>query len=160
MYNGPLPWVSNPVAQEILAYTQVAYPIILLLIYIIVFTVRSIVTARSDDNAQTTTSEQLGPGGKPLPKKNNNQKKKTIIPKALEFSRPRRLLFEWLSVGVLATLAANIAVVIVHTLWEREERWWCGQAPTVSQYMSSALRARLIQSRSISLDPSWSTHFS
>ena len=128
MYNGSLPWVSNPVAQEILAYTQVAYPIVLLLFYLVVFTIHSIVTAARNDNDKKTTSqqpEQLGPGGKPLPKKNA---KEPVIPRAQEFSRPRRLLFEWLSLGVIAT----IAVVIVHALVEREARWWCGQAPTVS----------------------------
>lgn len=112
MFNGTLPWVSNPVAQSVLTYTQIAYPILLILLYIITFTTRSIVTA-PNDNATTKEPEQLGPGGKPLPKKN---KKEPVIPNSLDFSKPRKLLFEWLSVGVLATLAGNIVVVIVSTL--------------------------------------------
>jgi ATP-binding cassette, subfamily B, vacuolar membrane transporter HMT1/ACLQ len=130
MYNGTLPWVSNPVAQNILTYTQIAYPIILLPLYIITFTIRSIVTARNDNANTKPQAEQLGPGGKPLPKKTN--KPEPTIPTSLDFSRPRKLLFDWLSVGILLTLGGNIAVVIVHALVEREERWWCGQAPTVS----------------------------
>lgn len=128
MPNGTLPWVSNPVAQDILTYLQVAYPIILICLYVITFTIRSITTARND-NDTSTEPEQLGPGGKPLPQKNV---KEPAIHNALDFSRPRKLLFEWLSVGVIGTLVANIIVVIVHALVDREERWWCGQAPTVS----------------------------
>ena len=50
---------------------------------------------------------------------------------ALDFSKPRKLLFEWLSVAVVFTFAGNILVVIVHALYARKEQWWCGQAPTV-----------------------------
>ena len=128
MPHGSLPWVSNPVAQNILTYVQIAYPIIVLFLYIFTFTIWSIATARNDNDNTTQQPEQLGPGGKPLPKKNKTESKTS---NALNFSRPRKLLFEWLSVGVLATIAGNIAVVIVHALVEREERWWCGQAPTV-----------------------------
>lgn len=128
MYNGSVPWVSNPVAQKILTYTQVAYPIILICLYIITFTVRSVVTARND-NDTTKEPEQLGPGGKALPPK---IKKAKSMPNGLDLSKPRKLLFEWLSVGVLASLAGNIVVVIVHTLVERDQSWWCGQSPTVS----------------------------
>jgi hypothetical protein len=123
------PWVSDSLPQRILTYTQIAYPIILTFLYIAVFIVQSIVTARNDnDIASSAQPEQLGPGGKPLPKKN---KPEPAAP--LDFSKPRKLLFEWLSVGVLASLAANITVVIVHTVLARREEYWCGQAPTVSK---------------------------
>jgi len=127
MSNGKLPWVSNPVAQNILTHLQIAYPIILICLYVIAFTARSIHTAHNDNDTQSP-SEQLGPGGKPLPQKHQ---KEADIHNQLDFSKPRKLLFEWLSVGVIASLAANIVVVVVHALWEREENWWCGQAPTV-----------------------------
>ena len=59
---------------------------------------------------------------------------------SLEYgSRPRKLLFEWLMVGALATLAGNIVLVIVHALMERKENWWCGQAPTVCQSISDSV---------------------
>ncbi|KAK3066294.1 ATP-binding cassette-type vacuolar membrane transporter Hmt1, partial [Teratosphaeriaceae sp. CCFEE 6253] len=127
MRNGSLPWVSDPLAQSILAAVQIAAPILLLLLYVITFTVRSVVTARNE-HVHTDEAEQLGPGGKPLPKK---KQKEPNVALAYDFSKPRKLLFEWLSVGVLATFAGNIAVVIVHALVERGERWWCGQAPTI-----------------------------
>lgn len=128
----PLPWVSNPVAQRVLRYTQVAYPIVLLLLYLVTFTIRSVLNASKDEEA-IHEPEQLGPGGKPLPlRKNNQPKKRSNIPADLDFSRPRKLLFEWLSVGVIFSLGANIVVTIVHALLARKERWWCGEAPTVS----------------------------
>ena len=124
-------WVSNPTASRILKYLQVAYPIVLLVLYLTTFTVRSIVTARSDHDTQQQP-EQLGPGGKPLPKKKHiTPKKESEITPDLDFARPRKLLFEWLSVGVILSLCANIFVVIVHAISARKEGWWCGQAPTV-----------------------------
>ncbi|KAI6818214.1 hypothetical protein KC350_g10376, partial [Hortaea werneckii] len=128
MPDGTLPWVSNPVAQDILTYLQIAYPIVLICLYIITFTIRSITTARNDDH-DNLEPEQLGPGGKPLPQK--SKKKEPAIPNDFDFSRPRKLLFEWLSVGVLGSIGGNIAVVIVHAIVGREEHWWCGQSPTV-----------------------------
>lgn len=142
MPNGTLPWVSNTVAQHILTYLQIAYPIILICLYIITFTVRSISTARNEDET-AAASEQLGPGGKPLPQQN---KKEPGIHNALDFSKPRKLLFEWLSLGVIGTIAGNITVVIVHTVFEREEHWWCGQAPTVCA-RSCKMRQRQADSR-------------
>lgn len=128
----PLPWVSNPVAQRVLRYSQIAYPIVLLLLYLVTFTVRSVLTASEEEDA-VHEPEQLGPGGKPLPlRKNNGPKKQPNIPHGLDFSRSRKLLFEWLSVAVIFSLSANIVVVIVHALLARKERWWCGEAPTVS----------------------------
>ncbi|KAI5367192.1 putative Type 1 protein exporter [Septoria linicola] len=127
------PWVSNPTAQAILNYLQIAYPIVLLVLYLTTFTVRSIVTARGESDAQPQQQpEQLGPGGKPLPKKKNNvAKKETDLTLDLDFARPRKLLFEWLSVGVILALSANILVVIIHAISARNESWWCGQAPTI-----------------------------
>lgn len=136
------PWVSSPLAQRILAYTQVISPILLLCLYITAFALRSILTASNDNDTNPSQPEQLGPGGKPLPKK-NHLKKDLVVPQRLDFSRPRKLLFEWLSVGVLATLAANIAVIVVHVVWEREEQWWCGQAPTVRCFLLLVSHTRL-----------------
>jgi hypothetical protein len=123
-----LPWVSDPRAQALLTYLQIAYPIALLIIFIVAFTVRSILTARND-NDDTPQSDQLGPGGKPLPKKSKKDKSEA---NALDFSRARKVLFISLQSGVLLSFTGNIALVIFHALLEREQRWWCGQAPTVS----------------------------
>lgn len=126
--------------QRLLSILQIAYPIVLLFVYLISFTVRSITTA-SNDNDTSKQAPQLGPGGKPLPKKNKTTKENGL-PDFLDFSRPRKLLFEWLTIGIVFSLIGNIVVVIVHALYEREEGWWCGQAPTVCQYVSAAQKDR------------------
>ena len=64
-----------------------------------------------------------------MPKKHIN--KKSDASQSAEFTRPRRLLLEWLSVGVVFSLTANIIIVLVHALVARKEKWWCGEAPTV-----------------------------
>ncbi|KAK4626832.1 ABC transporter aclQ [Fulvia fulva] len=132
LYITTLPWVSNVAAQHTLRYTQVAYPIALLILYLLAFTARSITTSRKDEDDVPQQPEQFGPGGKPLPKKHNNGgPKEPDIPADLDFSRPRKLLFQWLSVAVIATFIANIVVTIVHALVARNDGWWCGEAPTV-----------------------------
>lgn len=108
---------------------QVAYPLVLLFVYLICFTVRSIATARNDNDINQQP-QQLGPGGKPLPTHNHNIKD-THPRDSVDFSRPRRLLFEWLSVGVLLSLVGNIIVVLTHALYGRKDEWWCGEAPTI-----------------------------
>jgi hypothetical protein len=125
------PWASDPRAQALLTYTQIAYPIALLILFIAAFTARSIITARND-NDKTTQPEQLGPGGKPLPRKMNKDNTEAT---SLDFSRPRKLLFMALQAGVLLSFCGNIVTVIVHALYSREDRWWCGQAPTVSGHL-------------------------
>lgn len=134
-----LPWVSDPTAQALLNYTQITCPMLLLSLYILTFTVQTIVAARREGEVPQQT-DQLGPGGKPLPKKKHNEpKKEADAVHGLDFSPPRKLLFEWLSVGVIASLLANIVVVILHALLARKEGWWCGQAPTVSSSGTLAL---------------------
>lgn len=136
--NSSLPWVSDPVAQGVQTTVHVVYPILLLFLYLIAFTVRSIRTARNDND--NDPPPQLGPLGKPLPSKHHAGQKAEVIPQELDFSKSRKLLFEWLSVGVLFSLLGNIAVVIVHALYARKERWWCGQATTVSNRALTAQR--------------------
>lgn len=132
-----LPWVSDPRAQGLLTYLQIAYPIALLIIFLTAFTVRSVVTARND-NDDTPQSDQLGPGGKPLPRKSQKDKSEK---NALDFSRPRKLLFLSLQSGVLLSITGNVALVIFHALLERDQRWWCGQAPTVRHLAIPSLAA-------------------
>lgn len=124
------PWVSNNTAQRLLTTIQFAYPVILLFFFIAIFTLRSIVTSRSDKSEEQTSEDQLGPGGKPLPKK--KAPAASSKQNALDFSRPRKLLFEWISLGVALTFVGNAITIIVHALYARSEEWWCGQAPVVS----------------------------
>ncbi|KAK4964031.1 ATP-binding cassette-type vacuolar membrane transporter Hmt1, partial [Elasticomyces elasticus] len=122
------PWMSNRTALNILVYLHYAYPIVLLFLFLVSFTLRSVIAARNvqpDESSQP----QLGPGGKPLPNKTapTSAREKDI----LDFSRPRKLLFEWLSVAAALTFIANTITVIVHALYKRSEHWWCGQSVVI-----------------------------
>lgn len=126
-------WSHEKAAKNALRILQYGYPIFLLFFFIFAFAARSILTASpSNDNDDQPPRVQYGPGGKPLPIRANSYKK--VVPR--ELSRPRKLVFEWLSVGVCLTYIANAAVVIFHALYDREQQWWCGQAPTVSRVPS------------------------
>ncbi|KAG9651682.1 putative ABC transporter, partial [Aureobasidium melanogenum] len=122
-------WVAEHKAQRLLSIVHFAYPIVLLFFFLTTFTIRSILTARTDGSDDSKSEPQFGPGGKPLPKKKApvDNTKNTF----LDFSRPRKLLFEWLSLAATLTLAGNAVTVIVHALYARKEEWWCGQATVV-----------------------------
>ena len=124
-------FLSDSVALQVRNYVQIAYPLVVLFVYLFAFTVRSIKTSRrSSDALANDEPRQLGPNGKPLPAPKPKKDGDSI--RALDFSRARKLLFQWLTVGVACSLLGNIIVVIVHALYSRKEGWWCGVAPVVS----------------------------
>ncbi|KAF6226337.1 hypothetical protein HO133_009203 [Letharia lupina] len=117
-------------AQEIMVYTHYASPIILLVFFLVAFTAHSILTASKEDVVQPETG-QTGPGGKPLPRNSSPTAKAAREKKALDFSPSRKLLFTWLSAGVVLTFLGNAVTVIVHALLDRKDNWWCGQAVVI-----------------------------
>ncbi len=117
-------------AHEVMVYTHYASPIILLVFFLVAFTAHSILTASKEDVIQVQTG-QTGPGGKPLPRTSSPTAKAAREKKALDFSPSRKLLFTWLSVGVVLTFLGNAVTVIVHALLDRKDNWWCGQAVVV-----------------------------
>ncbi|KAF2151661.1 putative vacuolar ABC heavy metal transporter [Myriangium duriaei CBS 260.36] len=127
------PWVSNRTAQNIITYLHFAYPLVLLIFFLAAFTLRSIAISRTedDDDSDAAVSTQLGPGGKPLLRKSPVRVRKESNKDVLDFSRPRKLLFEWLSLGATLTLIGNAITVVVHALYARDEEWWCGQATVI-----------------------------
>ena len=131
-------WVSHKTAQNILVYTHYSSPIILLAFFLLAFTAYSIVTASSDAVIHPSP-DQTGPGGKPLPQKFAPSAKEKLEKNASDFSRGRRLLFEWLSVGTILTFVGNAVVVILHALLDREDNWWCGESVAVRLYRNNVL---------------------
>lgn len=125
-------WVSEETAQAVLKYLHFAYPLILLVFFITTFTIHSIIASnrQSAHDRAEASEEQTGPGGKPLPKKKavNGGGNAEV----LDFSRPRKLLFEWLSLAAALTFVGNAVTVVAHALYSRSEQWWCGQATVVS----------------------------
>ena len=116
-----------------IAVIQYAYPIALLTLFLAASTLRSIFTADPSKTLGPTPSEpqpsHTGPGGKPLPKK--LPPKDHTKSRELDFSKPRKLLFSWLTVFLVLSYIASAANVILHALVDREHGWWSGKPSVV-----------------------------
>lgn len=124
------PWVSNHTASRILHITHYAYPIVILLDFLVAFTIHSILTA-ADDTPTTAASTKTGPGGKPLPRNTRRSRKEALKKtEATDFGRSQKLTLNWLVIGLIVTFLANAVNSIAHALAKRP--WWCGEAAVVS----------------------------
>ena len=136
--------VSVRRAQQIMIYAHYASPIILLVFFLVAFTAHGILTAPKEDVVLAETG-QTGPGGKPLPRNSSpTAKAEREKRKAVDFSPSRKLLFTWLSAGVLLTFLGNAVTVIVHALLDRKDNWWCGQAVVVCDLILVLLHLRTL----------------
>lgn len=115
-------------AYWILHYTQYAYPLVLLVVFLVAFVTHSIL---SSPNSQSISSRSnlTGPGGKPLPPTSRPPSNSPPKQKNDGFGKIRSLLFCWLSVGLIATFIGNTINIVVHAIVERGAGWWCGEAP-------------------------------
>jgi ATP-binding cassette, subfamily B, vacuolar membrane transporter HMT1/ACLQ len=121
---------SSPAVNHLLVYIRFLSPIILLAVFLVAFTVHSVVTASKDINVKSST-QATGPGGKPLPQKASALAKAEQAKRTEELSPARKLLFLWLSVGTTVTFVGNAVLVILHTVIARKENWWCGESVAV-----------------------------
>lgn len=119
------------VLTKLLDVVHFNYASILFMVFLVAFVTNSIVSVEA--SSQSKEPALTGPGGKPLPQssarksKEEREKRK----KLKDFSPGRKLLFLYLSVGLLATFVANGANIVIHAL-QSEENWWCGQPTAVS----------------------------
>lgn len=133
------PESNEHAAGKVLVVLHYSYPIILLFFFLFAFSAHSIATSRATNSEDSKLAVQYGPGGKPLPVRSKSFRK--VLPK--DFSRSRKLVFQWLTVAVCFTFVGNAIVVIWHALYNRHEHWWCGQAVTVNSllFLSSDLKS-------------------
>lgn len=124
------PSAAPLVLDHLLVYIRFSSPIVLLTVFLVAFTVQSIVTA-SDGSLRRPTTQATGPGGKPLPSKSSASAKVSHAGWTKGTSPTRRLLVLWLSVGVIVTFVGTAALVILHTVLARKENWWCGESVAV-----------------------------
>ena len=126
-------WLSDRTARGVLDVVHYAYPIILLLVFLVAFTAHSIVTAPSSSTVGKAQAKK-GPGGKPLPKNTSPSAKEQLRKESLDFSSAQKTLFNWLLLGVIVTFVGNAVNIVSHAL--KEQPWWCGQAVAVSSPIS------------------------
>ncbi|KAA8567666.1 hypothetical protein EYC84_008139 [Monilinia fructicola] len=114
--------------STILDLTHFNYPWILLVVFLISFITHSILTAEPSDQSGPMLT---GPGGKPLPRSVRRTRQDKDKLKLQDFSPVRKLLFLWLSAGILVTFLGNAINIVVHALDKRENGWWCGEATAI-----------------------------
>jgi hypothetical protein len=125
LFNGTTP------VEILLDLTHFNYPWILLVIFLTAFVTNSILSA--EPSSESIEPVVTGPGGKPLPRSSKKAKEAKEKKKKLkDFSPGRKLVFIWLSAGVITTFVANAVNIVVHALTKRENGWWCGEATAVS----------------------------
>jgi ATP-binding cassette, subfamily B, vacuolar membrane transporter HMT1/ACLQ len=116
-------------AFKVLEYTRIASPIVLIVVFAVAFVATSIYSARHL-TPPSKDAKGTGPGGRPLPKRTRSNM--TVARKRQQISPRIASTFKWLSVGVLITFIADAAINLLHTLCNRSEQWWRGQATVVS----------------------------
>jgi hypothetical protein len=116
--------ISQDLANTVIKYTQFAYPIALLLLFIIVFAAHGIITANAE-SGPAAAPQVTGPGGKPLP---NTPPPRSRRPKKVGFNYMKRLVFVWISTGLILTFIGSAINIVVHALTDRR---WCGEATAV-----------------------------
>lgn len=117
--------------REILNVTKVAYPAIVLGVFIVVFIIHGILTA-PDDGDKLQLHPARGPGGRPLPQRRVSARKLKEAAKVKDFSPSAKLTFRVMSAGVLISFLVDAVILILQVIIYRKEEWWPGQSAVVS----------------------------
>ena len=149
MSTSPSGTISTEKCRWILNVAKVSSPGIVLLVFLLAFIVYGLATAPNESDKVEV--EPKGPGGRPLPRRRKSalQIKEAVC--TTGFSPNAKLIFNWLSVLILASFAINALEIILETLLYRGAQWWPGQAAVVSQTLARHLSAILIVGRYTSL---------
>lgn len=116
--------------EHLLVYIRFSSPILLLTVFLVAFTVRSVVTA-SHGPARPPTTQATSLGGKPLPTKSSASARAKQAERTEDVSPTQKLLVLWLSLGIIVTWVGTAALVVLHTVLARKENWWCGESVAV-----------------------------
>ncbi|EXJ83306.1 hypothetical protein A1O1_06925 [Capronia coronata CBS 617.96] len=111
---------------RVLNAAKLAYPAVVLIIFVVAFITYGIKTA-PDDGDKVRIHSMRGPGGRPLPvrRKSANQVKAAAAVKDL--SPAMKTFFKIGQAGIVLTFLANAGLLLCQTIWERSEEWWPGQ---------------------------------
>ncbi|EMD64102.1 hypothetical protein GGP41_006560 [Bipolaris sorokiniana] len=121
-------WAYARPVRTVTAILQYAYPIVMLVFFLVAFTTRSIAASKTNTNiAKPTTT---GPGGKPLPATDptRNFVKRTAHD---HVTHAQKRVFEWVSLATAFTFVGNSVLVVAHALVEKQQHWWAGKAVVI-----------------------------
>ncbi len=119
-------------SRQILAYTKISAPAVVLVVFLVAFITHGILTAPPSDDVEVHA--KLGPGGRPLPKRRQSSQQVKEAAKVCDFSPNVKLLFNWLGLFALMTFAVNALIIILQSVINFREKWWPGQAAVVSAF--------------------------
>jgi hypothetical protein len=132
---GPEPASSTP--QSVLRTTQLLYPVILLLTFIVSAGIHTVVTSKTEEQLAAPTVK--GPGGKPLPitKRKREQETQEADDNASGSGGFAWCAFLYLTGALVMSFVANGAAIAAHAMnSSRDEAltevWWCGEQRIVS----------------------------
>ncbi|KAL1843508.1 hypothetical protein VTJ49DRAFT_1379 [Mycothermus thermophilus] len=147
--SGPEPGPTT--AQSVLRLSQLLYPVILIVTFVVSSAVHTVVTAKSEEELVMPTVR--GPDGKPLPatkrrkKKEEEEEQQQGLKEVDEGGRKASLawsVFLYLTGGIILSFVANGAAVAVHAMQSSREAglddaWWCGEERTVSLHLAPSV---------------------
>lgn len=125
---GPVGMDSHGTARTLLQYLRICYPIFIFAVFVGTFVANSILAAKNVN--RNSNSVCTGPGGRPLPKRSRSTT--AVAKQPQKFSENTKLLFKWLSVGVVLTFVADTVINITHVILSKSQHWWPGQSLVVS----------------------------
>ena len=120
---------TSTTAATILDVLHFHYAWVLFVVFLVAFVANSVLSA--EPSSESKEPILTGPGGKPLPRSARKTKEEREGTKLKDFSHGRKVLFIYLSAGLLATFVANAANIVIHALTKSENGWWCGEATAV-----------------------------
>ncbi|KKZ61041.1 hypothetical protein EMCG_00619 [[Emmonsia] crescens] len=125
--DGSRPSFSHQEIRRLLDYTRSISPVIIVVVFLISFISRSVISAKKIPVHPPAI--QTGPGGRPLPKRMRSTA--VFAPLVSDFSLNAKLTFKWLTVGVLLTFVADAVSTMTRVILYRQMHWWCGQSRVI-----------------------------
>ncbi|KAL2262022.1 hypothetical protein VTK26DRAFT_2723 [Humicola hyalothermophila] len=124
---------SLSAAQTVLRTTQLLYPLVLLLTFILSAGIHTVVTSRSEEQLVSPTVR--GPGGKPLPVTKRKREQEARNAGEDDNAGGRRLAknaFVYLTVALISSFVANGTAIASHAMQSgngssAQDQWWCGE---------------------------------
>ncbi|KAL2271552.1 hypothetical protein VTJ83DRAFT_923 [Remersonia thermophila] len=136
--SGPEP--GPTAAQSVLRLSQLLYPVVLIVTFVVSSAIHTVVTAKSEE--ELIVPAVRGPDGKPLPatkrkkRKQEEEEEQPQGPKEAEDGDRKASLawsvFLYMTAGIILSFVANGVAVAVHAMQSSREAglddaWWCGE---------------------------------
>ena len=124
-------WTLSQTAR-VLSVIKFVYAPVILGVFLVAFIIYGVRNA-PEDGDRVQIHSMRGPGGRPLPHRRVSAKQLKEAAKVKDFSPNAKLIFKLFSTGILLTFLGQAVLIILQVLAYRQDKWWPGQTPVVSQ---------------------------